>query len=170
MIAENITNINTNLIIISEPIKNNIIPQSFFYKIIYSNNFITLNGLYILFELKNYSLNKEKIYFNTDYNVDIINKLIAVERSLFNKLKLNKNVIMKISDLLNNGYIKYCLNDYDSNHNSNINSNNNSYINNEDTNKIKIVLKISGIWESKENCGITFKFILVNDYLKFLTW
>ena len=51
-------------VIDDEMIKNNIIPQSFFYKIIYSNNFITLNGLYILFELKNYSLNKEKIYFS----------------------------------------------------------------------------------------------------------
>ena len=29
------------------------------------------------------------------------------------------------------------------------------------------VLKISGLWESKESIGLTFKFITVNKYLQF---
>jgi hypothetical protein len=35
------------------------------------------------------------------------------------------------------------------------------------TKNTHVVLKISGLWESKESIGLTFKFIFVNKYLQF---
>ena len=52
MLTENIDNIDTNYIIISDPINNSIIPNSKYYKIIYSNNLFSLNGIFVDFNLK----------------------------------------------------------------------------------------------------------------------
>ena len=35
------------------------------------------------------------------------------------------------------------------------------------TKKNQFVLKISGLWESKESIGLTFKFTIINKYLQF---
>ena len=45
MFAEDLENIDYNNIIICDPIKNSIIDYSSFYKIIYSNSYISYNGL-----------------------------------------------------------------------------------------------------------------------------
>ena len=53
---------------------------------------------------------------------------------------------------------------------NNTNNNINNINNNE--NKLveqskKLILKISGLWETKENIGITFKFILTNSVVNY---
>jgi len=40
-------------------------------------------------------------------------------------------------------------------------------VNTINTKNYNFVLKISGLWESKESVGLTFKFIIVNKYLQF---
>jgi len=159
MIAENIENINTNHIIICDPIKNSVMQYSNFYKIVYSNELISLNGLYILFKLHNINQNKEKILFNYSDNKTHIDKISDIENYILNLIYSNKNKVYKISELLNNGFIKYCYNDSSIN---NINYNNNKYSNK------SLILKISGLWETKENIGVTFKIILVEDTISFV--
>lgn len=159
MIAENIENINTNHIIICDPIKNSVMQYSNFYKIVYSNELISLNGLYILFKLHNINQNKEKILFYYSDNKTHIDKISDIENYILNLIYSNKNKVYKISELLNNGFIKYCYNDSSIN---NINYNNNKYSNK------SLILKISGLWETKENIGVTFKIILVEDTISFV--
>tara|TARA_B100001175_G_scaffold276386_1_gene251811 strand:+ start:1066 stop:1590 length:525 start_codon:yes stop_codon:yes gene_type:complete len=159
MIAENVENINTNHIIICDPIKNSVMQYSNFYKIVYSNELISLNGLYILFNLHNINQNKEKILFNYSDNKIHIDKISEIENYILNLIYSNKNKVHKISELLNNGFIKYCYNDSSIN---NINYNNNKYSNK------SLILKISGLWETKENIGVTFKIILVEDTISFV--
>tara|TARA_B100000945_G_C20120727_1_gene474696 strand:- start:101 stop:589 length:489 start_codon:yes stop_codon:yes gene_type:complete len=161
MIAENIHNIDTNNIIICDPIKNSIMQYSNFYKIIYSNELISLNGLYILFDLNKININKDKITFNYNDNKEIINKIELIEIHILNIIGSNKNKIFKITELLSNGYIKYCYND------NNINNINNIYYNNNYNNNKSLILKISGLWETKENIGVTFKIILIEDSISF---
>ena len=160
MIAENIENIDTNHIIICDPIKNSVMQYSNFYKIVYSNELISLNGLYILFNLHNINQNKEKILFNYSDNKTHIDKISEIENYILNLIYSNKNKIYKISELLNNGFIKYCYNDSSIN---NINYNNNNKYSNK-----SLILKISGLWETKENIGVTFKIILVEDTISFV--
>ena len=49
-----------NNIIISDKSKNNVIENSFFYRIYYSNNIVSMNGIYIKFNL--YDLGIEEYY------------------------------------------------------------------------------------------------------------
>mgnify|MGYP001370941754 CR=1 FL=1 len=156
MIAENIDNINTNNIIICDPIKNSIMQYSNFYKIVYSNELLSLNGLYILFDLNKININKDKLNFNYSDNKDTIDKIAIIENYILNLICSNKNKIFKITELLSNGFIKYCSNEI----------NNIVYFNNMHNNK-SLILKISGLWETKENIGVTFKIILIEDIISF---
>ena len=62
----------TNNIYLKPAIENNIIEDSKFIKIIYSNNLMTLNSLFIHFPLKKYSIEtyfkKNKYIFNIEAN------------------------------------------------------------------------------------------------------
>lgn len=158
MIAEKVEDININHIIICDPIKNSVMQHSNFYKIVYSNEIVSLNGLYILFNLNKINQNKEKILFQYSDNKITIDKIAIIEEYILKLINSKKNKIYKITELLNNGYIKYCYNDYSIN---NITSNNFNNVNK------SLILKISGIWETKENVGVTFKIILVEDSISF---
>jgi hypothetical protein len=46
--------------------------------------------------------------------------------------------------------------------------NNYKYVNVLDEKNSKFILKISGIWESKDNIGVTFKIIIANKCIKFI--
>jgi len=159
MLAEKLEEIDYNYIILYEPIKNSIIQYSNFYKIIYSNDLITYNGLYIIFSLENSYLNKDKCYFNihNNNNNNIINMIIDLENYILNLFDNSKNKIYKLKEIINSGFIKY-----------NFNDNIEEYFTfqnydllNQDT-IYNFILKISGIWETKLNIGITFKIILIN--------
>jgi len=53
MFAEDLENIDYNNIIICDPIKNSIIDYSSFYKIIYSNSYVSYNGVFTIFRVNN---------------------------------------------------------------------------------------------------------------------
>jgi hypothetical protein len=158
MIALNVEKINTNHIIICDPIKNSIMQHSNFYKIVYSNELLSLNGLYVLINLNKINQNKDKIIFNYSDNKLMVDKIAILEEYILNLINSNKNRIYKITELLTNGYIKYCYNDNSINNISCYNLNN--------VNK-SLIIKISGLWETKENIGVTFKIILIEDSISF---
>jgi len=166
LIAENINNVNYNNIIITHPIKNNIQTNNNFYKILYSNDYATLNGIYCYFKLENVTINKtqQSIFFSNLENQNIINKLIEIESKLLNQHAKNKEKSFKILEILNNNYIKFSfIENLDYNKNFYYNKQNN--INNLQTIKkidIELIIKISGIWESNNVNGLTFKFLSIS--------
>ena len=155
MISENINHLNKDNIVVCDPIKNSIIQYSNFYKLIYTNELLALNGIYILFELNNVKICIDKLLFDISSNSVNINKLSELEEYLLNLLWYNnKNKYKKVTEFMNNGSIKYSFID---------NNNTLQYNNKKILNNAKIILKISGIWESGDNIGLTFKIILVNE-------
>ena len=84
LIAENLYTVDYNNIIITHSIKNNIQTNNNFYKILYSNDFVTLNGIYCYFKLQNITIdrNQQIISFSKDLNLNTINKLIEIELTL----------------------------------------------------------------------------------------
>jgi len=158
MIAENINDLDSNSIIICDPIKNSVMQYSNFYKIVFSNKLISLNGLYIVFDLKKVHHSRDKLVFNFADNKDVIDKIAYVEKYILNLISSSKNRIYKITELLTNGTIKYSYNDTQ----INIGNTNYSNYNSTTTNK-SLILKISGLWETKENVGVTFKVILLEN-------
>ena len=157
MISEEINNINENYIILCDPIKNSIIQHSYFYKLIYSNDTCSMNGLFILFNIKNITIFKEKFTFDKLENISTIQKIVNIEEHLISLLNSNKKKNYKISELITNCNIKYNLSEYT----------NNKIINNTKFADKLVILKISGIWETKESIGLTFKFLLVDRILDF---
>jgi hypothetical protein len=162
MICENLKNIDYNAIIINEPIKNSVLQYNYFYKLLYSTNIVVLTSIFTLFELNNVILENDKALFNKNTTNDsVFNKLIQLEEYLLNLINNSKAKQYKFKELYENQYIKYSLfDDIDK-------FNNYKYVNTLDEKNNKFILKISGIWESKENVGLTFKIIIANKYIKF---
>lgn len=134
----------------TEPIQNIIMDNSQFVKIVYSNEDVMMNGIYLLVDLKH--INKEsyfkkiKITYDTSLNKNILNRIYEIENQLLQKYNSNKKIQRKIIyDTLNNGVIKLFPNDE-----KDVISNNNSFI-----------LKISGIWENETEYGLTYKLLCI---------
>nr|UZT28927.1 hypothetical protein [Nucleocytoviricota sp.]UZT29275.1 hypothetical protein [Nucleocytoviricota sp.] len=134
MIAEDIDNISYHNIFISESNKNN---TNNFIKIFYSNSIFFLNSIYIKLKINNLRVSNNKIIFDNLYNIEKIKNL---ESFILNNVNINKEPILKLTNLFDNNILKYG----DEIHKYNI-------------------LKISGIWETNENYGITFKIIEYDD-------
>lgn len=137
-----------NSIFFCEPIKNNVMNEGSFIRILYSNNCFTLNGIYLLITLNDITCekyyNKYKCMFNVLFHKDIIDSLKVIEEDILKKIDIKVKLPQyKIYDQIKNGNIKL-FNDIG---NKSISS---------------FILKISGIWETHLNYGLTYKFIKIN--------
>lgn len=141
---------NVNSIYYNDSIKNTVIENSYFIKIMFSNHDLYLNGVYILIDLSNITLekyyNKYKCILDTDKNKHILNFLYKLEFEILNKYDSSKVKKLIIFNQLKQGNIKLFI---------------------EKTNlqtryeRANFVLKISGIWEKDNEIGLTYKFIMI---------
>jgi hypothetical protein len=162
MICENLEDLNYEYIIINEPIKNSAVQYNYFYKLLYSTHIVSLTSIFVIFELNNLYFDNDKIKFDKSaLNNSVFNKLIELEEHILNLVRDSKNKLFKIRELYENQYFKYALSD------DNENLNNYNHVNEINNNKT-FIIKISGIWESKESIGLTFKFIKVNKFIDFI--
>jgi len=130
-----------------EPIKNNIMNDGYFIRIIYSTPLIMINGIYILININHTTIekyyNKFKCVFDIAIHKDLIEKLHIIEENIIKKINIKGKIPQyKIFEQLKNGNIK-------------IFSDNNDKITN------TFLLKIAGIWETDTYYGLTYKFIKV---------
>lgn len=131
------------------PIQNIVMDNSYFVKLIYSNEHIMISGLYLLLQLKitskeNY-FKKIKITYDISNNKDLLYKLYEIENQILNKYGNPKKQRKIIYETLNVGSIKL-------------------FPNNE-TDTIPVtnsfILKISGIWENDTEYGLTYKLLCI---------
>ena len=141
MLAENLELIEKKNIFIMQPIKNNLINQGLFHKLLYSNNIFTSNGIYIKLNLLNTKYLDGKLIYDIYKNINILNKIYEIEKYILQNIKNNKKQHFKIYDQFKYGFIKT---------NNTINSIN------------SIILKLSGIWENDNAIGISYKIININ--------
>ena len=145
-------NFNDESLFYNSPVKNTVMDDSNFIRILYSNKLFTLNGIFIKIKFNITSIekyfNKFKCSFNIQDNKTLIDKLSVIEDKILEKCPLNnKNARRKISEQLLSGNIKLFTD-------SQISGNCNSYL-----------LKISGIWETDTEYGITYKFVDIPNHL-----
>lgn len=144
-IVKTLDQYNENCVYFCDPIKNNIMNDGTFIRIIYSTSLFVLNGIYISINIGIISIekyyNKFKCTFELNQHRDIIDRLRSLEECLLSKA----NIIGKISqyklyEQLRNGNIK-------------VFSESPEKINN------TFLLKITGIWETENEYGLTYKFL-----------
>lgn len=145
---------NEDAVYFCDPIKNNIMNEGIFIRIIYSNSSFMLNGIYLSLFINHMNIekyyNKYKCRFDVnDYKL-VIDQLKRIEEGLLKKVSIrNKLPQFKLHEQLKYGQLKIF---YDLSNNTT-----NSLINKENA----FLLKISGIWETEMHYGLTFKFIKV---------
>lgn len=126
------------------PIKNRLLSNSSFYKLFYTPPLFILNTLYIKLDLKPLFTkqldSKICVSFNVDKNKTMVGKVRDIEIMILNRLPLHKIKTLNCSNQL----LKGCL-----------------YVNNVYKNVTKVnslYVKISGIWESEKEYGLSYKF------------
>lgn len=141
----NLSDYNYNNVFFMEK-RNNMLLNGNFTKLLYSDENVTLNSIYVDVIMKyNYAKihNKTIIQININKNLEIIEKFSIIEEELLNYYtqlnNINKRSIHTLKDNLLSGNIRiYKQNNY---------------------NNARLFLKISGIWETDNEIGITYKFI-----------
>jgi hypothetical protein len=144
-IIKTIEQYNEDHVYFCEPIKNNIMNDGNFIRIIYSSPLFVLNGIYLYININYTSIdkyyNKYRCTFDINKYKDYIDNLKIIEEGILKKVNISGKVSkLKIYDQIKNGNIK---------------------IFSDNIEKIKntFLLKIAGIWETENDFGLTYKFI-----------
>ena len=140
-------------ILYSDKTKNNILSNGFFYRIYFSNNHFTTNGLYILLNFKNIKIDKYfdkiKCIIDRTINKNITDFISNVEYDLLMQSPVKyKTPKFRIDEQLKQNFIKIF-----GSHN----------ILQKDYENLNILLKISGIWVDETHYGVTFRFFIQDD-------
>ncbi len=128
-----------------DPIKNNIMNDGYFIRIIYSTPIFTLNGIYLSININHLTIekyyNKFKCSFDVNFYKELIDRMQIIEDNIIKKINIKGKIPQyKIYEQLKNGNIKIF--------SENIDKINNIFL-----------LKIAGIWETDMYYGLTYKFI-----------
>ena len=121
ILLENIESYNKQFLFLLPPVKNNLIINSIFTRIIYSPPMISFNGLYLSIPFSDSVQSIQKIH-------EIENDILSAYTCCSNKKKnmqIKQLILYKISNITD-----------------------------------KVILKISGIWESESSFGLAYKLIL----------
>jgi|UniRef100_A0A6C0CW60 hypothetical protein len=148
-IALNINQFETNNIYFCDPIKNNVVNDGLFIRIIYSTDYFVTNGINLFVQLHDLTIekfyNKYKCSFNLFNNKNIIENIQQIEENILKNINIKNKIIQKtLGEQLRIGNIKIFSENIDI------------------TNNYLLVLKISGIWETDTHIGLTFKFSKIN--------
>jgi len=138
--------------------KMNIIIDGNFTKILYSNDYFTMNGLYVLFPIEASSIeknaNKNLLKLNPYQNNNniIIQEFAKLEARIIeyykNTYKCKGKTVNYLSRQMYSGSMKLY---------KEFNSTDGKKSN------VQYIIKISGIWETYDEVGITYKLIEVNE-------
>jgi hypothetical protein len=144
-IVKNIDQYNDEFVYFCDPIKNNIMTNSNFIRILYSTSLFVLNGIYLNISINQLTIekyfNKYKCCFDIGAHIILIQRIKIIEENILKKINIvGKSPQYKIYEQISNGNIK-------------IFSDNIENITN------KFLLKIAGIWETEYHYGLTYKFI-----------
>jgi len=126
-------------IFFQKPVDNKIKYYNYFYRILYNETYYTIQNIIISIPLTHVITNYSNKIYKISFNNSLLYSLFYIEYEILKHINLITN--KKIERLLYNDctYKRYIL-----------------YLNKPIN---QILLRIAGIWESKDKIGITYKFI-----------
>ena len=147
-LVKSIEQYNDQYVYFCEPTRNNIMNEGSFIRILYSTNHMQLNGIYLHVTINDFVCDKYYDKFRCIFSVGnhtvLIQQLRQIEDNLLVKVGIpNKIPQYKIYEQLLNGNIKI-------------------FNNIDKKTTCSFILKISGIWETQYNYGLTYKFVEIN--------
>lgn len=145
--TENIDNcIKKNKIYFNNPIRNTVLDEdSLFVKILFSDENIVLNGIYLYLNLNtteyinnNNNTNKKIFNFSIEKNKKVLEEMFLIEEKILSYYSNNSKQVYCLKDMLSKGYLK---------------------IYSENSQSKNIYVKISGLWKktSSNEIGLTYK-------------
>ena len=142
---------NKNNIILLERNTNAVMNNGYFHRMYYSNQHFTMNGIYLHYNLDNIVIqedfNKIVIFMQNNYYNFIYESIKNIEKGIANKYYpyMKKVFVSKIADYFGNNKIRLF---------------NDNHIKNGTYEGKKLILKMSGLWETENQYGVTFKLLL----------
>ena len=129
-----------------KPVRNTVMDDSDFIRLVYSTGLFSLNGLLVRFSLQGAKIDryfaKHKCSFSINDNRDIVNAINNIEEAILRRSGITSKIrVRKIHEQMNSGTIKLFVVDKPG----------------RGTNDF--VLKVSGVWETECEYGVTFKFV-----------
>jgi hypothetical protein len=138
-----------NAVYFSESIKNNVMVDGQFIRILYSTPNFSLNGIYLFFNIRDVFVekyfNKYKCSFDIANHREICDKLCEIEYNILKRSNIKKIPQYKVQEQVMSGHIKIF------------------YPMQVKYSNMGFLLKISGVWETETHCGITYKFSKVDN-------
>lgn len=135
--------------------KKNIIVDGSFTKLIYSNNIFSMNGIYLILPLSNFSLNASNnntfVNFNPYHksNAYLIQELTKLEYQILDYYRKHNYTNKKISNILSRQLYSGAMRLFKES----------KHFFDYDVSKLKLVIKISGIWETHTEIGLAIKLL-----------
>ena len=145
ILVKDIEQYDSNYIHFSNSIKNNMMKNGNFIKILYFTPLFKLNAIYLKINIINY-LNKNNIYrnnyiFNPYSHVNLIEKIKNIEIEILSKIEIiDKIPEYDLSLKMTSGNIKIMTDIIEEKFDN-------------------FIIKISGIWENGNHYGLNYKFI-----------
>lgn len=140
--------------------RNNVIVEGTFSKILFSNQFFTMNGIYFYlnlqeFELKNH-LNGLFLQFHPyqEHNLRIIQEFVRIEYNILDYYRRQHHCNKKISNILSKQLYSGCMKIYRDLKKQSVNF--------DELDNMHYVIKISGIWETIDEVGLAIKLLVAS--------
>lgn len=148
--------------------KRNIIIDGLFTKMIYSNETLSMNGIYFIFPIEQYMIEKNqyKMYLKfSPYhpsNYSIIQQFIKIEKGILEYYKETTNYKNNINILLSKQLLSGNVKIYNEKWDNSINAEKTKHFTSTLNKNQYFVIKMSGIWETDNEIGTTFKLFVMN--------
>jgi hypothetical protein len=145
ILVKDINQYNKSNVHFSNSIKNNVMKNSNFIKILYFTPLVKFNGIYLKVDIENI-LNEKNIYrnnyiFDACSNVELIEQLKNIEIDILSMSQIfNKIPEYDLYKKLLSGNIKIITDNIEEKYDN-------------------FIIKISGIWENESSYGLNYKFI-----------
>lgn len=149
ILIKNINQYEPNYIYFTNAMKNNIMKNGNFIKILYFSPLFKMNGIYLKLDIENY-LNENNIFrnnyiFNPYLHIELIEKIKNIEIDILSRCGIiGKNAEYDLYKKLISGNIKIITDTIEQKYDN-------------------FIIKISGIWENENNYGLNYKFIRGNN-------
>ena len=150
-ILQNIIQYNEDNVYFCDSIKNNVMANGNFIRILYCMPNFTMNGVYIHIYLSELSYEKYyqkyKCMFDIKKYTDMVESVVVIEKNILERISHqipDKTPQYKIAEQMQSGHIKIY---------SELQPKQSS---------ASFVLKISGVWETESSFGLTYKFSKTN--------